>query len=280
MLNTSTRLLLFAVVCGFGSSCEDDGPDEGGGTDSSAAPTTTTAGGSDAGGTTSSEGTDSDTAASESSTASTSTTGAASCLPASPSALNLRTEVAPLRGGAFSATVESSCEVSSQTAARAELMCDDGLEVVIREHLGEVLNLGMLPSPVEIELFHLAPAVSSSATELVIRDGSGALLLAYKDTSADNLVPGWGDRLQPVSVSLSDSDCDQEVPLYCASCTSRTATFAVDGTETPLLNGQEAVLTEGLTAIVTRNISCERERECDAGEIQTLNLALVHSSLL
>ncbi|MEM6296595.1 MAG: hypothetical protein AAGA54_35340 [Myxococcota bacterium] len=174
--------------------------------------------------------------------------------------------------------MESTCTVDVQTSHRVELSCADGTEVLIREVEGEVINFQMLPASVNLELFHIAQVVTGNASELVLRDDAGTLLLAYKDKSNDDLSPTWAERLQPVSVSLTDSDCQEEVPVYCASCVSRTATFTEAGNETLLLHGEQGLVGSAWTAVVSRNIDCEVE--CDAGEIRPLNLALIHSSLL
>lgn len=206
------------------------------------------------------------------------TSAGEACLPSPPADFYISISLDPLPPNQFGGTFEGECEVNSAANLELVLDCEDGVTLSVQQEADPPIDFQMVPSELSVRAFYVDGTLGNPATEVVVRDAGGTLIFAYSDRDAPNeqLEPPWRSSLQPLTVSVEDSDCEDELPFDCVTCTSRSLTVTDRGAEQVLLQGEEGTFGPW-TLTAARLMSCEAI--CEGANPRMFSIGVVHDSV-
>ncbi len=202
----------------------------------------------------------------------------ASCLPPPAEPFNIEVELDPLPRMLIEDTLEDTCSVSTRGPKRIEMGCPGGVTYELRQTQGTALDFGAFPDVLQIRAFHRSNAHGGRADLFTVRDQSAELLLAYAHANGlvSALDPGWAETLDPFTVELAESDCEDPIYDPCPTCRSRALHVSTVDADETMLHGTRLQL--GPWTLETPMLaSCET---CEAGFYPEIKIAIIHESVL
>lgn len=218
------------------------------------------------------------TSGTSSSSATSETSAGEVCLPSSVAEFFLTISLEPLPPNQIGGTFEGECEVSSATNLHLVLDCEDGVLLSVQQEANPPIDFLRVPSSLSVRAFYIDGTIGNPATEVVVRDANGTLMFAYSDRDLpwEELDPPWRSSLEPLTIAAGESDCEEELSFYCATCTSRSLLVNDGEVEEALLQGEQGSFGPW-TLTVARLMDCEAI--CEGANPRMFSIGVVHDSV-